>query len=511
VSQASSGEIATFIASLKPVHFPAVFPEVFSGAKGGFDVLIGNPPWDKIRHEPTQFWVIRAPGLLHEKDRNAKIEALRSTRPQDYAEELVEIVWRENLTKAIDASYQHQGSGHHDLAKVFLERNLNLISSDGAVALVLPGGFARLTGWEALRKAIFVSSKSTLLQAINHGEFMFEGVHTMTSIILLTVHKDLHAAITVFPGANSLNTFNEARKNPILLSLEELTELSESLQVPWLTSPISAGAFQKMSQYPRLASGSGWVTGKPDTRYDFSGSGRDAKLVSEKDSNGAWKVAMARHVDQYCISSDAFRRFVPPSSLAQLERRDVVSINTGFELSPAHPPIVYRFPSSAENSRTLIATVLPECGVLYSTGYAHGIAILSDASTIDILALLGVMNSVPVDWWARRLVDRHVTASIVRALPLPNWDEATRKDVGELVAGILQLNGITKIAGPRSIPDPGRVDIEASLSRIDALVANGLGVSPNELRAMFDDFTESEAVVSSSRRARTLESLEMML
>jgi hypothetical protein len=149
--------------------------------------------------------------------------------------------------------------------------------------------------------------------------------------------------------------------------------------------------------------------------------------------------------------------------------------------------------------------------VLYSTGYAHGIAILSDASTIDILALLGVMNSVPVDWWARRLVDRHVTASIVRALPLPNWDEATRKDVGELVAGILQLNGITKIAGPRSIPDPGRVDIEASLSRIDALVANGLGVSPNELRAMFDDFTESEAVVSSSRRARTLESLEMML
>ena len=51
------------VAPLAPVHFPAAFPEVFSRDRGGFDVLIGNPPWEKIKVEVSRWWALRFPGL----------------------------------------------------------------------------------------------------------------------------------------------------------------------------------------------------------------------------------------------------------------------------------------------------------------------------------------------------------------------------------------------------------------------------------------------------------------
>jgi len=75
--QAADPMAQELLAPLKAAHMPVLFPEVFLREKGGFDVLVGNPPWDKIRYEPTQFWVQKNPGLLSSPDRAAVIERLR--------------------------------------------------------------------------------------------------------------------------------------------------------------------------------------------------------------------------------------------------------------------------------------------------------------------------------------------------------------------------------------------------------------------------------------------------
>jgi len=49
------------LGDLDVLHFPTTFPEVFTGEDLGFDVIVGNPPWDKVLHEPQQFWVTRFP------------------------------------------------------------------------------------------------------------------------------------------------------------------------------------------------------------------------------------------------------------------------------------------------------------------------------------------------------------------------------------------------------------------------------------------------------------------
>ena len=69
-----AGEV---LASTAPLHFPAAFPEVFMDG-GGFDVVVGNPPWEKAKLERHEFWARYAPGLrgLPQTDREAEIERL---------------------------------------------------------------------------------------------------------------------------------------------------------------------------------------------------------------------------------------------------------------------------------------------------------------------------------------------------------------------------------------------------------------------------------------------------
>ena len=39
------------LGELRPFHFPIAFPEVFLRDRAGFDVILGNPPWEEARIE----------------------------------------------------------------------------------------------------------------------------------------------------------------------------------------------------------------------------------------------------------------------------------------------------------------------------------------------------------------------------------------------------------------------------------------------------------------------------
>ena len=54
---------AAALTGLHPLHFPAAFREVFLRKGGGFDVILGNPPWEKACVEEHEFWARHFPGL----------------------------------------------------------------------------------------------------------------------------------------------------------------------------------------------------------------------------------------------------------------------------------------------------------------------------------------------------------------------------------------------------------------------------------------------------------------
>lgn len=505
---------------LRPAHMPFLFPEVFLRERPGFDVLVGNPPWDKVRHEPQQFWVVRDPGLnaLPAAEREAHIELLRATRPHDAAEEVAEQELRELLQEVAKRGYQLLGTGHFDFAKMFAERYLGILRPAGSLGVVMPQGILLLGGWAKLREAVLRAGAFGVVEARNTGGWMFEGVDgriTVAFVSLGPAPAGVPAEVAIYPGVTSLELFNSVvARGPMRLPLSEIEALTDDLVVPWFNSSNDESVFSKMRVRPKLGSGEGWIEGKSDSsRWDFSGSGKHKSFGSAtKASASSWNVMMTRHVDQYLIANDPIRKFVDdPSKLAaeQPERCLVREMGRPM-LNENHPVITYRFPSRNDDSRTLIATALPSAGYLYSTGYAHGIAHPEGTPARHKLALLGYVNSVVADWWARRFVDRHVGSRIINGLPLPSWSGSQIAEAATLVEELLARGGLEDIPGGQTLtrhPGLAVMSNEDLRVQLDCLAAIGFDLNQDDVEVVLADFKDTKDSVPATYRANLLQAL----
>lgn len=69
------------LADLDPLHWPLAFPDV--RAAGGFDIILGNPPWEQYKGEEEPFFAQAAPGIaaMTSEHRKQAIDALAGTDP----------------------------------------------------------------------------------------------------------------------------------------------------------------------------------------------------------------------------------------------------------------------------------------------------------------------------------------------------------------------------------------------------------------------------------------------
>ena len=119
------------------------------------------------------------------------------------------------------------------------------------------------------------------------------------------------------------------------------------------------------------------------------------------------------------------------------------------------------------------------------------------------------MNSIPFDWIARRYVETNLNYFILDMLTFPLPRETSWERIGTLAARLSCLDErfaeFAAEAGVECGPltDAQRDDMRAE---IDALVARAYGLTEDELRFIFTDFTEN--AVSPAYRQLVLERFE---
>ena len=83
------GEAEEIAGRYRFFHWPLEFPQVFNTDNPGFDVVVGNPPWNEITVEELRFYLLREPGLRGIRslaDRRGRIEELDNQNPDWRAE-----------------------------------------------------------------------------------------------------------------------------------------------------------------------------------------------------------------------------------------------------------------------------------------------------------------------------------------------------------------------------------------------------------------------------------------
>ena len=109
-------------------------------------------------------------------------------------------------------------------------------------------------------------------------------------------------------------------------------------------------------------------------------------------------------------------------------------------------------------------------------------------------AVLGMLNSLPLDWLARRYVELHLNFYVLNMLTFPPPDKTPWERIGWLAARLSCVDGrFADFAAEAGVEcgDLTPADRNDMRAEIDALVARAYGLTADELRFIFTDFTEN--------------------
>ena len=185
-------------------HWHLAFPEVFApaaagaaavkgeAAQGGFDVVLGNPPWERIKLQEKEWFAERHPGIAaaaNAAQRRRMIEALQQSDPALYR------AFAEDRRKAEGESMLVRNSGRFPLCgrgdvntyTVFTELNRSLISPDGRVGCIVPSGIATDDTTKYFFQDLIARRSLVSLYDFENRDGIFIGVHRSYKFCLLTL------------------------------------------------------------------------------------------------------------------------------------------------------------------------------------------------------------------------------------------------------------------------------------------------------------------------------------
>jgi hypothetical protein len=205
------------------LHWELAFPTLWQDGRGGFDAIIGNPPWDRIKLQEVEWFAERRPQIaLASKaaDRKKLIAALeKSNDPlwQDYltAQESAEIAAK----VARDCGdYPLLSGGDINLYSLFVERAVALVRPGGLVGLLCPSGIAADKGAAEFFRTLSETGRLAALFDFENRKGFFPDVDSRFKFCAL-----------IFGGAE--RRFATARCAFYLHRLEELDDPQRILEL----------------------------------------------------------------------------------------------------------------------------------------------------------------------------------------------------------------------------------------------------------------------------------------
>ena len=184
----------------RPFHWPLEFPDIM--ARGGFDVVLGNPPWERIKLQEQEFFAARAPEIAGapNKAARARLIAALETAPENGPERALHAAFVTAKRQAEAGSefvrvpggeggrFALTGRGDVNTYALFAELFSNLARDRAGV--IVPTGIATDATTAAFFAALVGEGRLANLVDFENSAPLFGGVHRSYKFCLLTLGRN---------------------------------------------------------------------------------------------------------------------------------------------------------------------------------------------------------------------------------------------------------------------------------------------------------------------------------
>ena len=436
-------------------HWELEFPEVLlDPERPGFDVVLGNPPWDKVLPSKLDFYgrhdvLVRA---YRGGDLARRVGELEAARPSLRAEFEA---YRERTTTTAHMLRQggdfpfaesRSAAAHEDVSKYFVDRAARLTADGGRAGLVVPSVVYNGDGCVGIRRFLLTGASIERFYGFENRQKRFP-IDSRYKFVNLVFRKGLPATDR-FEAAfmrHDLAELEEDGTRPwtVTMSRDEIERLSPdtlafleyrgprdqeivgklyrsgvTLGSPrddgWKATLVSWRAHNGIynaSEDRDLWSDRG--TGKlhaPGAVLDSASRDTDSILRDMRD-RGFWPVFEGKHIEQHLVGTIPVRWWLSVAAAKLKYGRDPRAERT----------LMFRETAANTNERTCIAAVLPErCAASHKL---TGVLV----SGVDQNAAATVLNSLVFDFALRlRTAGTSVSFTYIKPMPVPSADVVNR-------------------------------------------------------------------------------------
>ena len=182
-------------------HWELAYPDIF--ARGGFDVVLGNPPWERVKLQEQEFFATREPAIVAARnaaERKKLIAALPATNPDLWK------VWNGATRVAQGQSHFARQSGRYPLCgkgdvntyALFAEHNLQLLGPSGRAGFIAPGGIVTDDTTKYYFQALLDRSALASVHHFENESLVFKGLHHAYRFVLFTIGESRKADLVFY-------------------------------------------------------------------------------------------------------------------------------------------------------------------------------------------------------------------------------------------------------------------------------------------------------------------------
>ena len=495
------------IEALTPFHWGYEFDEIIS-TRGGFDVIITNPPWEVFKPQDEEFFANHDDSIRQKRANRVEKRRIKAQLLED-ADIRRDYLNYQSDYRHVSAFYRStpqyknqisrvngrkQGTDIN-LYKLFTEQCHNLLRDGGSCGIVIPSGIYSDLGTKQLRQMLFDKSEVSGLFGFENRKKIFEDVDSRFKFIVLSFEKG--GKTISFPAAFMRHDVKELEGFPDEESVKidvDLVKRSSpaSLSVTEFKNALDLQITEKMLRFPLLGEElpDTWnvrlfrefdMTNDSDLFHDAPGAGRrplyEGKMI--------WQFEHGYAPPRYWIDEAAGRKRV-------LGRKGE---DTGQTLDYQTYRLGFRDVARSTDTRTMIMTVLPPsvfCNHKLPVEKLQGAGLPTDAR----LYLCSVMNSCIVDFSLRQRVSTNLAYFFLYQTPVPrlkqgdDFFDAIVRRAAQLICTAPEYDDLAAEVGLGShhsgVTDPAeRAKLRAEL---DGMIAHIYGLSEDEFAYVLSTF-----------------------